>query len=274
MAECNILWSGKYHQNWETDLHSHNFFQMIGFEGGNGSIQIDEATLSVDPRQGYLVLPQQMHSIYCAESTQPLKILDIKFSVSNPELFQDLVNMECRFEGENFTKFQYVFNKIISESALQQPYYYSLISGYLYEMLIFLLRNVKGLSQPENIPEPVVSKQFKGVDVEQLMQYIHFNYSNIISLDDLSAMAKVNKTTLISIFKDLYGTTPIRYVNSIRLQKAKELLVNTDTSVGEIAELIGFQSIHYFSRYFRSKENCTPIEYRMRNAKCRYFNYL
>ena len=109
--------------------------------------------------------------------------------------------------------------------------------------------------------------------IRDRMQYIDFNYSRIISLEDLSTLAGVNKTTLISIFKEVYGTTPIRYINRIRLRKAKELLVNTDTSVSEIADLVGFQSIHYFSRFFKAKENCTPMEYRMRNGQSRYFNF-
>ena len=99
------------------------------------------------------------------------------------------------------------------------------------------------------------------------------SFSRIISLEDLSTLAGVNKTTLISIFKEVYGTTPIRYINRIRLRKAKELLVNTDTSVSEIADLVGFQSIHYFSRFFKAKENCTPMEYRMRNGQSRYFSF-
>jgi len=275
MAECSLLWSGKYHQNWETELHSHIFFQMIGFEGGKGMIRIDDEHYDISSQQGYLIVPQKMHSIICAENFEPLKILDLKFSISNPELFEDLITIDGHFDAEFFPRFQHFFNKIIEESAAQRPYYYPLVSEYLHEMLVWLIREKKsGGMQPETFPEPAPVKQYKGVDIDQLMQYIHFNYSNIISLDDLSVTAKVNKTMLISIFKELYGTTPIRYVNRIRMQKAKELLVNTDTSVGEIAELIGFQSIHYFSRYFRSKENCTPIEYRMRNAKSRYFNYL
>ena len=49
--------------------------------------------------------------------------------------------------------------------------------------------------------------------------------------------------------------------------------MNTDTSVSEIADLVGFQSIHYFSRFFKAKENCTPMEYRMRNGQSRYFSF-
>ena len=147
------------------------------------------------------------------------------------------------------------------------------ISGYLLEMLVRIVR--ERLGQPAAAPEEEAPRvaTFKGVDVAALMQYIDFNYSRIISLEDLSTLAGVNKTTLISIFKEVYGTTPIRYINRIRLRKAKELLVNTDTSVSEIADLVGFQSIHYFSRFFKAKENCTPMEYRMRNGQSRYFNF-
>ena len=165
------------------------------------------------------------------------------------------------------------FDKIIAESAQQRPYYYSIISGYLLEMLVRIVR--ERLGQPAAAPEEEAPRvaTFKGVDVAALMQYIDFNYSRIISLEDLSTLAGVNKTTLISIFKEVYGTTPIRYINRIRLRKAKELLVNTDTSVSEIADLVGFQSIHYFSRFFKAKENCTPMEYRMRNGQSRYFSF-
>jgi AraC-like DNA-binding protein len=67
--------------------------------------------------------------------------------------------------------------------------------------------------------------------------------------------------------------TPILYLNWIRIEKAKDLLENTDTSISEISELIGFQSIHYFSRYFKKKENCTPTEYRIRHSQNKYYSF-
>ena len=104
-------------------------------------------------------------------------------------------------------------DKIIAESAQQRPYYYSIISGYLLEMLVRIVR--ERLGQPAAAPEEEAPRvaTFKGVDVAALMQYIDFNYSRIISLEDLSTLAGVNKTTLISIFKEVYGTTPIRCIN-------------------------------------------------------------
>lgn len=275
MSECNILWSGKYHQNWENDLHSHGWFQMIGILSGCGTVIIDENRYNISKEKIFLIGPHQMHAIHCdPNSTAQLKMLDVKFSVSDHSLFEDLLKVGECFTLNDFGWFSLYFDKIIEESILKEPHYYKLISTYLYTILVRIIRErLQVQVAPAAELELSTVHSFKGVNIDQLLQYINFNYSNIISLDDLSVLAKVNKTTLISIFKELYATTPIRYINRIRLQKAKELLVNTDTSIGEIADLIGFQSIHYFSRYFKSKENCTPIEYRMRNTQSKFFTY-
>lgn len=274
MNECSILWCGKYHQNWGNELHCHNYFQMVGILSGSGTVYVDDQPYEIEKEQVFLLCPQQLHAIHCGEkNAAPLKMLDVKFTVADPALFEDLVRVGDMFHLQDFGWFVRFFDKIIAESAQQRPYYYSIISGYLLEMLVRIVR--ERLGQPAAAPEEEAPRvaTFKGVDVAALMQYIDFNYSRIISLEDLSTLAGVNKTTLISIFKEVYGTTPIRYINRIRLRKAKELLVNTDTSVSEIADLVGFQSIHYFSRFFKAKENCTPMEYRMRNGQSRYFSF-
>ena len=41
MNECSILWCGKYHQNWENELHCHNYFQMVGILSGSGTVYVD-----------------------------------------------------------------------------------------------------------------------------------------------------------------------------------------------------------------------------------------
>lgn len=247
---------------------------MVGILSGSGTVYVDDQPYEIEKEQVFLLCPQQLHAIHCGEkNAAPLKMLDVKFTVADPALFEDLVRVGDMFHLQDFGWFVRFFDKIIAESAQQRPYYYSIISGYLLEMLVRIVR--ERLGQPAAAPEEEAPRvaTFKGVDVAALMQYIDFNYSRIISLEDLSTLAGVNKTTLISIFKEVYGTTPIRYINRIRLRKAKELLVNTDTSVSEIADLVGFQSIHYFSRFFKAKENCTPMEYRMRNGQSRYFNF-
>lgn len=275
MNECNVLWCGEYRQNWENELHNHTFFQLFAFSEGHGSIMIENDTFPVFPQQIYLIQPQQFHSIH-VESNQVLHILDIKFSIQNPMLFEDLIKIPMPFIPNNYSWFIHIFERIIRESAAQMKYYHSLICNHLFEMLVTLIRetskNTESALPFRYMDNPLINT-YHGIDVPGLLEYINFNYSRIISLDDLASAAHASKTMLTTMFKELFSTTPIRYVNAIRMQKAKELLVNTDISVGEIAELVGFQSIHYFSRFFKSKENCAPIEYRIRNSKNQFFTF-
>lgn len=274
MNECSVFWCGKYCQQWETDVHNHTYFQLFGISEGRGQLLVEEEKFDILPQQLYLIRPQQNHAVVTNERT-PLHILDIKFAIHNQMLFEELLKIRQPFVPKNFTWFTQSFEKIFKESQSQQLHYHSIVCNTLYEVLVRIIREQSGaepIPAPSPFSDPPVA-EYRGIDVAALIDYIRFNYTHIISLDDLSCAAHVNKTTLSNMFKELFDTTPIRYINALRLQKAKELLSNTTIGIGEIAELIGFQSIHYFSRFFKEKENCTPIEYRMRHSRNRYFYF-
>ena len=139
MNECSILWCGKYHQNWENELHCHNYFQMVGILSGSGTVYVDDQPYEIEKEQVFLLCPQQLHAIHCGEkNAAPLKMLDVKFTVADPALFEDLVRVGDMFHLQDFGWFVRFFDKIIAESAQQRPYYYSIISGYLLEMLVLV----------------------------------------------------------------------------------------------------------------------------------------
>ena len=276
MNECSILWCGKYQQNWETTPHTHSFFQLILVAKGEGHVPLANTDYEVTAGDAVLIRPEESHAVICCPNDL-LKLLDIKFMINDPDLFESVNNLPNFLKLHDFSWYSHCFENILRESQQQNLYYYPLICSYLYELLVHLLREQNSCEAPSSaslLPVDMTPvQQYKGVDVAALMQYIYFNYGNIITLDHLAEAAKINKTTLISLFKELYGTTPIRFINGLRMQKAKELLSHTDTGISEIAELVGFQSIHYFCRYFKSKENCTPLEFRMRNSKSRFFSF-
>jgi AraC-like DNA-binding protein len=63
------------------------------------------------------------------------------------------------------------------------------------------------------------------------------------------------------MFKTLFGMPPIHYVNRMRMEAAKRLLLTTDRSVSSIAEEFGLQ-LYYFSRVFKKYSGFTPSEFR------------
>ena len=81
-------------------------------------------------------------------------------------------------------------------------------------------------------------------------------------LRGLGATDETMSYALDYLHHSLWGIPPMKYVNGIRIERAKELLAKTDKSITVIAEETGFSSIHYFSRYFKEKEHMTPQAYR------------
>ena len=72
----------------------------------------------------------------------------------------------------------------------------------------------------------------------------------------------MNKYYLSHVFKREYGISPINYMISRRIDESKYLLAETDLSMSQIAQLLGFSSLSYFSQVFRKTNGISPMEYR------------
>lgn len=94
------------------------------------------------------------------------------------------------------------------------------------------------------------------------LEYISRNYSKKLSLGLLSQINCCSVQTLISKFKMQTGKTPKEYVTWLRVKKAKDFLINTDFSVGEISELCGYDNIFYFSNVFKKEIGLSPLQFR------------
>lgn len=99
------------------------------------------------------------------------------------------------------------------------------------------------------------------IGIQEICKYINENYKDKITLNDLCFLFNTNKTSLCSRFKDACGTTVIGYINTLRLEEAKRLLREGNFNLTEIADKVGFSSIHYFSKVFKQHEKVTPSYY-------------
>jgi YesN/AraC family two-component response regulator len=102
--------------------------------------------------------------------------------------------------------------------------------------------------------------------VHKVMHILESKYMDELSLESCADEVGLNPSFLSKIFKDISGWNFIDYLTHIRLTKAKELLVDTDAKIMEIAEQTGYNS-SYFNRIFRKHEGITPSEYREMHRK-------
>ena len=109
--------------------------------------------------------------------------------------------------------------------------------------------------------ESCLSEQQDGIrrEVAQVKNYILHHYSEgNLSPDHLGAMVYLSPGYLSTVFKEETGVTINRYVREVRMNKAKELLENTNMKISAISSEVGFSSSTYFCRSFREFYGVSP----------------
>lgn len=98
--------------------------------------------------------------------------------------------------------------------------------------------------------------------IKNIQTYIRQHYSEPLTLDILSEHVHLNKYHISHEFKRYCGLSVVEYINSIRINEARMLLAESERSIAEVAEAVGFESLNYFYRVFQKYEKITPLQYR------------
>ena len=86
--------------------------------------------------------------------------------------------------------------------------------------------------------------------------------SEIISLNLVASSVNISPSYFSSLFSQEVGSTFVEYLTGVRMEKAKELLLNPDIPDGTVALKVGYGNYSYFSKLFKDVVGCTPNEYR------------
>ena len=100
------------------------------------------------------------------------------------------------------------------------------------------------------------------IRLRPVVEYIAENYGEKIYIETLADMVGVSPDYFTKMFRDSIGTTPIDYINGVRVNHALRLLTMTDTPVNEIADKTGFSNPNYFHKIFKSYMVTSPLAYR------------
>jgi len=98
--------------------------------------------------------------------------------------------------------------------------------------------------------------------MKKTLSFIHKNYHQKITLDDLIQIAYMSKYHFLRVFKKHMGTSPYKYITNFRINKSKELLKESNLSVADIASRVGFGDANNYIREFKKIVGITPLNYR------------
>lgn len=105
-----------------------------------------------------------------------------------------------------------------------------------------------------------------GTEDECCLDYINNNFKKNFKVDELAKRCYLSETTYRKRFKHITGMSPIQYINKMKIEKACQMLLDSDMTSKEISEFLNFYSLQYFYRIFNQIVGMTPKQYRHINT--------
>ena len=148
-----------------------------------------------------------------------------------------------------------LFDRIHSCHKEKKPYYFvklkALFFSFFYEMLM------------GNYITPADKDENKSLaSIKKILDYINLNYSQPLTAAELTALSNYSEYYFMKLFKQYTGKTLIAYINDLRIEKAKPMLLHSDSSVTEIALEVGFNNTSYFIKKFQQATGMSPHKFR------------
>lgn len=255
----------KYEEDWHSTMHVHPFTELFYVVHGSGNFKVEDKNFTVK-KDDLVIVNSNVSHTESSKDSNPLEyiVLGIEGISIKVDGHSNKLESSYPYSIHNYNKHKdeilFYFNQILKEVKYEHEYYETVCQNLL-EVLIFnIIRRTNS---------PIVLSSSKNISKEcaHIKKYIDINYSLDLTLDSLASVAYMDKYYLTRVFKEYIGTSPIDYLINKRISVAKILLETTNYSMGQITEIVGFNSQSYFNQIFKKRVGITPTEYRNHNSK-------
>ena len=249
--------SSRYGGDWHSVPHTHNHTELFFIVSGRGQFLIQNQVFPVGVNNLVIINPNVAHT-EDSLNAQPLEYIVLGIEGIELATTENSNGQFCILDHLESVEFSSCLRNILREMELKNTGYEDICQAYM-EILIIRLMRTTSLSVQSG-PQTVSGNR----QCAFVRRYIDLHFKEPLTLEQLSGEAHMNKYYLSHAFKREYGVSPINYMISRRIEESKYLLTETDLSMSQIAQLLGFSSLSYFSQVFRRTQSVSPKEYRQR----------
>lgn len=249
----------------DINLHWHDFLELEYVSSGEGIQFLNQQVVPFSEGTLCLLLPTDFHEVHIHAERPPF-VYNVKFTeqMLDHDLFEILYNTKNGLHAaipEDVR--QDIVNKFLAlqrECEHDERLKAKALKCILQQILIYLVR-FKETESPEEKPgRPQLS--VNSDIVVQAMSYIKRNYRNSITLKDIADSVHLSPNYLSGLFCKTAGITITEYLKSVRMRNAIVYLINSDKTIQEICEAVGYNSYEHFERLFKRRFGISPKEFR------------
>lgn len=252
----------------EEPYHCHDITELAFVMSGTGRYHIEGQIYEVSEGDLLIFKPGVHHqALYVPEAENPtteffVGFCDVHLEGREPgDIPLPGGGYILHTTGELRQRIFRICSSMEAESTVCWQGRYYMLKAYLMQLLLLILK------EQSHLPESLKGYSFDSVNrkyvVEQIVNYFEDHYNEKISLDTIAENMYLSPFYISKIFKSETGDTPIRHLINIRLEKAKELLVQEkEMSIQEVAAAVGYDDAYHFSKLFKKYYGEAPSKIR------------
>lgn len=259
----------EYSKRFSFTGESHDFWELVYADKGDVTVFANDKSFVLEQGNVIFHKPNEWHNVR-ANGVDAANITIITFA--SPSKAMSFFENKILSVGQ---KQKELLSKIVSEytnafkTPLNDPYTThlerrsdaavaseQLIKLFLCEFLILFLRN-----DPSGRQRTVRSIHSSDATLNLLINYMEQNITKTVTLKELMEYSGTNRTAIENIFRENLGRGAVEYFLILKIELAKKYLREDNYNITQISEILGYSSIHYFSRQFKKITGMTPTEY-------------
>lgn len=270
----NSIYYFEFGKDFSHAPEKHDFWEMVYVDGGEVIAVTDGLGRTLSQGQVIFHRPLEVHA-HVSNRLVPNNMLVVSFTSSSSAMdFFDKKVFNLDKTGKTLltlfiNEAKNALGNISGEYSNKNPLDFSsapfgsvqLLECYLTELLLVLSRNGSGVSDKEKTNES--SRILAQSSITELIAaYLKDNVYGSITLTDICKTFFMGKSKLCKLFAEYMGEGPIEYYSSLKISEAKKLLRRDELTVSNISDMLGYSSIHNFSRAFKKSSGFSPAAYR------------
>lgn len=271
LREQSDIFVNKHFNYINDQTHFHDYFEIYYLFRGNCELQFEKQHRTLEEGELCIIAPTSLHNIIVDNSDSIIISIAIKKSTFDSTFFtllsqRDLLSYFFKamlynktspnyllFSTKNSTDIKIIIKNLIVENNKEDMYYNNCSISWINLLFSTVLRKYSETIQFNNYD--------LGNDFSLIIQYIQNNYKNL-TLNTLAEHFHYTESHLSRLIKKNIGLKFTTLITNLKMEDAKNYLINTDLPIEKISEFVGYNSVEHFSRTFKKHFNKSPQQFR------------